>query len=103
MNAPGLKENLMASKATEEPSPDGVCSQSALCSGFARMLIYCTEISYNLREESMLHGRKRFDRLVYACKNVLNQPMKWLVCNASSSGKPLLSYCRTVAAGLFSV
>ncbi|KAM0250682.1 hypothetical protein ACHAQJ_008516 [Trichoderma viride] len=43
------------------------------------------KVSYNLREESMLHGRKRFDRLVYACKNVLNQPMKWLVCNASSS------------------
>ncbi|PTB38682.1 hypothetical protein M441DRAFT_145316 [Trichoderma asperellum CBS 433.97] len=42
-------------------------------------------ISYNLREESMLHGRKRFDRLVYACKNVLNQPMKWLVCNASTT------------------
>ncbi|KAL6907270.1 ribonuclease P 40kDa subunit domain-containing protein [Trichoderma evansii] len=44
------------------------------------------KVSYNLREESMLHGRKRFDRLVYACKNVLNQSMKWLVCNASTSG-----------------
>jgi ribonuclease P/MRP protein subunit RPP40 len=51
------------------------------------MLIKSTEVSYNLREESMLHGRKKFDRLEYACKNVLNQPMKWLVCNASSSGK----------------
>ncbi|KAM0449968.1 hypothetical protein ACHAO4_006845 [Trichoderma viride] len=43
------------------------------------------KVSYNLREESMLHGRKKFDRLGYACKTVLNQPMKWLVCNASSS------------------
>ncbi|KAL7936423.1 ribonuclease P 40kDa subunit domain-containing protein [Trichoderma chlorosporum] len=43
------------------------------------------KVSYNLREESMLHGRKRFDRLVYACKNVLNQSMTWLVCNGSSS------------------
>ncbi|PNP44124.1 hypothetical protein TGAMA5MH_04411 [Trichoderma gamsii] len=43
------------------------------------------KVSYNLREESMVHGRKKFDRLGYACKNVLNQPMKWLVCNASSS------------------
>ncbi|KAH0522715.1 hypothetical protein TsFJ059_006515 [Trichoderma semiorbis] len=42
-------------------------------------------VSYNLREESMLHGRKGFDRLVYTCKNVLNQPVTWLVCNASSS------------------
>ncbi|KAH6609855.1 hypothetical protein Trco_003201 [Trichoderma cornu-damae] len=42
------------------------------------------KVSYNLREESMLHGRKRFDRLAYACKNVLSQPMTWLVCSASS-------------------
>ncbi|KAL7794375.1 ribonuclease P 40kDa subunit domain-containing protein [Trichoderma ceciliae] len=47
------------------------------------------KVSYNLREESMLHGRKRFDRLVYACKNVLNQPMTWLICNASSSSPSL--------------
>ncbi|EHK26955.1 uncharacterized protein TRIVIDRAFT_175722 [Trichoderma virens Gv29-8] len=43
------------------------------------------KVSYNLREESMLHGRKKFDRLAYACKNVLNQPMTWLICNASTS------------------
>ncbi|KAL6863636.1 ribonuclease P 40kDa subunit domain-containing protein [Trichoderma novae-zelandiae] len=43
------------------------------------------KVSYNLRDESMLHGRKRFDRLAYACKNVLNQPVTWLVGNASSS------------------
>ncbi|RFU74318.1 ribonuclease p 40kda subunit [Trichoderma arundinaceum] len=47
------------------------------------------KVSYNLREESMLHGRKRFDRLAYACKNVLNQPMTWLVCDASSSSMSL--------------
>lgn len=57
--------------------------------GLAWILIYYSEVSYNLREESMVHGRKKFDRLGYACKNVLNQPMKWLVCNASSSGKLL--------------
>lgn len=50
------------------------------------LLIRITEVSYNMREESMLHGRKRFDRLAYACKQVLNQPMTWLVCNAASSG-----------------
>ncbi|OTA02168.1 hypothetical protein A9Z42_0025080 [Trichoderma parareesei] len=43
------------------------------------------KVSYNLREESMLHGRKKFDRLAYACKQVLNKPMTWLVCNSSSS------------------
>lgn len=105
MNAPDLRENLTASKVTGDPSPGGVCSEPSLCRGFTRMLIQYTEISYNLREESMLHGRKRFDRLVYACKNVLNQPMKWLVCNASSSGKLPCSFFffRTIVTGLFSM
>lgn len=67
------------------------------------MLIYYTEVSYNLREESMLHGRKKFDRLGYACKTVLNQPMKWLVCNASSSGKLLCFYSCATATSLFSM
>lgn len=26
----------------------------------------------------MLHGKKGFDRLLYACKNVLAAPMTWL-------------------------
>lgn len=33
----------------------------------------------------MLHGKKGFDRLVYAAKNVLNQPTKWLFCNVTGS------------------
>lgn len=40
----------------------------------------------------MLHGKKGFDRLVYTCKNVLNRPVTWLVCNASSSGKCIYKY-----------
>ncbi|KAF4978899.1 hypothetical protein FZEAL_4785 [Fusarium zealandicum] len=32
-------------------------------------------VSYNLRDPSMLRGKKGFDRLIYACKNALNQPM----------------------------
>lgn len=40
----------------------------------------------------MLHGKKGFERLLYACKNVLSQPVTWLFCNLSTSGKaPLLS------------
>jgi ribonucleases P/MRP protein subunit RPP40 len=30
----------------------------------------------------MLHGKKGFDRIVYAAKNVLSQPVTWLFCNA---------------------
>ncbi|CZS78425.1 unnamed protein product [Fusarium graminearum] len=38
-------------------------------------------ITYNLRDPSMLRGKKGFDRLIYACKNVFNQPMTWLFCD----------------------
>jgi ribonucleases P/MRP protein subunit RPP40 len=34
-----------------------------------------------------LHGKKGFDRLVYACKNALNTPKTWLFCNVSKDGK----------------
>ncbi|KAF6834503.1 ribonuclease p protein subunit [Colletotrichum musicola] len=42
-------------------------------------------VSYQLRDPSMLHGKKGFDRLVYACKNVLNTPVTWLFCNAATT------------------
>lgn len=35
----------------------------------------------------MFKGKKGFDRLVYACKNVLNEPLSWLFCNLSPKGK----------------
>lgn len=35
----------------------------------------------------MLHGKRGFDRLVYAAKKVLNQPMTWLFCNIRGSSK----------------
>lgn len=34
-----------------------------------------------------MHGKKGFDRLVYACKTVLNAPKTWLFCNVSNNGK----------------
>ncbi|KFX92065.1 hypothetical protein V490_05585 [Pseudogymnoascus sp. VKM F-3557] len=38
-------------------------------------------VKINLRQPSMLHGKKGFDRIVYAFKNVLNTPVTWLFCN----------------------
>lgn len=35
----------------------------------------------------MLHGKKGFDRLMYACKKVLNQQMKWLFSDVGQSSK----------------
>lgn len=35
----------------------------------------------------MIHGKRGFDRLVYACKTVFNNPLTWLICNPESSGR----------------
>lgn len=43
-------------------------------------------VEINLRLPSMLHGKKGFDRIVYAAKNVLNKPLTWLFCNVGDSG-----------------
>ncbi|CRK31696.1 Ribonuclease P protein subunit p40 like [Verticillium longisporum] len=45
-------------------------------------------VSYQLRDESMLHGKKGFDRLLYACRNVLKQPVTWLFANLGSTPSP---------------
>ncbi|KAI1179365.1 ribonuclease P 40kDa subunit [Nemania sp. FL0916] len=45
-------------------------------------------VEYDLRSPSALHGRKGFDRLVYACKNALSQPTFWLFCNLSHTPSP---------------
>lgn len=42
-------------------------------------------VQYNLREESMKHGKKGFSRLEWACKNVLNQSLTWLFYNFNPS------------------
>jgi ribonucleases P/MRP protein subunit RPP40 len=43
-------------------------------------------VQINLRLPSMLHGRKGFDRIVYAFKNLLNSPVTWLFCNLETEG-----------------
>lgn len=45
-------------------------------------------IEIELRKPSMLHGKKGFERLIYAAKNVLNQSMVWLFCDLTSSKGP---------------
>jgi hypothetical protein len=35
-------------------------------------------VDINLRLPSMLHGKKGFDRIAYAFKNVLTSPVAWL-------------------------
>lgn len=44
----------------------------------ALMLTGRIVVEIELRSPSMLHGKKSFDRIVYAFKNVLNTPVTWL-------------------------
>lgn len=43
-------------------------------------------VQISLRLSSMLHGKKGFDRIVYAAKEVLNKEVTWLFCNISGKG-----------------
>ncbi|KAH9988644.1 ribonuclease P 40kDa subunit [Xylariaceae sp. FL0662B] len=45
-------------------------------------------VQLDLRSPSMMHGKKGFDRLIYACKNVFNTPTTWLFCNVSQTPSP---------------
>ncbi|WPG99638.1 Hypothetical protein R9X50_00245700 [Acrodontium crateriforme] len=41
-------------------------------------------IEFNLRLPSMVHGKKGFERIVWAFKNVLNTTVTWLLCDLQS-------------------
>ena len=47
-------------------------------------------VSYDLRSPSMCHGKKGFDRLVYASKTVFPQPRSWLACNVAPTSMSYL-------------
>jgi ribonuclease P/MRP protein subunit RPP40 len=59
-------------------------------------------IEIDLRQPSMLHGKKGFERIVWACRNVLNASVTWLLaCDAVSQNsldKGMMNYCGHVKA-----
>jgi len=78
MNEQAWLVKQTVSKGNEERSLDGVGNQ--LCSA-ELLLIPTSVVEINLRLPSMLHGKKGFDRIVYACNNVLDTPVTWLFCD----------------------
>jgi ribonuclease P/MRP protein subunit RPP40 len=67
-------------------------------------------VQIELRKPSMLHGKKGFERLVYAAKNVLNHSLTWLFCDLNpekgrSASSPLNQHHPTIVEGdpLYSV
>jgi ribonucleases P/MRP protein subunit RPP40 len=51
-----------------------------------RCVLIVVVVEINLRLPSMLHGKKGFDRIVYAFKNVLTKPVTWIFTNLCSEG-----------------
>ena len=49
-------------------------------------------VEINLRLPSMLHGKKGFDRIVYAFKNVLTTPVTWLFNDLGTAGEGLETF-----------
>ncbi|KAF1956239.1 hypothetical protein CC80DRAFT_413497 [Byssothecium circinans] len=47
-------------------------------------------VEFDLRLPSMVHGKKGFSRLEWACKNVLNQSLTWLFYNFNPTSKESL-------------
>ncbi|KAK3294601.1 ribonuclease P 40kDa subunit-domain-containing protein [Chaetomium fimeti] len=45
-------------------------------------------VEFDLTAPSMFPGKKGFDRLIYASKNALAQPITWLFCNTSTTPDP---------------
>lgn len=43
--------------------------------------LIATAIELNLRSPSMLHGKKGFERIVWAFKYILNNAVAWLFCD----------------------
>lgn len=50
-------------------------------------------VEYDLRSPSMFTGKKGFDRLVYAARNVFHVPLTWLFCNVAEKGMAHLFFC----------
>lgn len=48
-------------------------------------------VEFDLKGDSMIHGKKGFDRLVYASKNALGAPVTWLFCNTSKTSTAIRS------------
>lgn len=53
-----------------------------------------TVVEFDLRVPSMVHGKKGFSRLEWACKNVLDQSLTWLFYNLNPSSSKSLPESR---------
>jgi hypothetical protein len=76
MNEQVSPANLFAAAAGNMQKKDSVSIASQMCD--QRLLTMSSVVELNLRLPSMLHGKKGFERIVWAFANVLTQSMAWL-------------------------
>jgi hypothetical protein len=76
MNEQVLPANLSAAAVGNMQKKDSVNIASQMCDH--RLLTMSSVVELNLRLPSMLHGKKGFERIVWAFANVLTQSMAWL-------------------------
>ena len=76
--------SLAAAVAENMPKKDSVCAtRGEGLIGY--LLIMSSVVELNLRLPSMLHGKKGFERIVWAFTNVLTQSMAWLFHDLESN------------------
>ena len=79
--------SLSAAAAENMQKKDSVCTIRA--NGLVEyLLIMSSVVELNLRLPSMLHGKKGFERIVWAFANVLTQSMAWLFHDLESNPGP---------------
>ena len=83
MNVLAWLGSQMGSKESEAQDPGGVSCAFPVHMSY---LLTVQVVEINLRLPSMLHGKKGFDRIVYAFKNVLTKPVTWLFINLQAQG-----------------
>ena len=81
MNALVSKETPSLTQAGNTRRLATVCLLSCVVN---MILLNPTAIELNLRLPSMLHGKKGFERIVWAFKNVLNRSVTWLFYDCKS-------------------
>lgn len=89
MSEPAWLASLTEPRETAASNRGGVRHHCCPASCSTHLRCIYTVVSYDLRSPSMLHGKKGFDRLVYASRKVLNQPLTWLFCNIAESSNSL--------------
>lgn len=55
------------------------------------VMLTCVVVKLDLNSPSMVRGKKGYDRLIYACKNVFTSELTWLFCSLSDTGKSSLT------------